>query len=249
MRRRIARIGRGAPRDGARRFATGHAALDAALGGGLAYGRIHELFATESGDAGAAAGFAAMLALRACAPGRSILWLRADEAEGRSGRFYAPGFAALGGSPRDLVVARAPDPVALLRAAGDAARCAGAGAIVVECPGAPRALDLTASRRLALAAERSGAVVLLVRDAEPAPSAAETRWSVAAAPSAALAADAPGRPALELELLRRRAGSAGMRWRVEWDSDERCFCEPALSGAVFSVPFGGPDALRAAARG
>src|SRR3546814_3035361 len=61
-------------------------------------------------------------------------------------------------------------------------------------------------------------------------------------PSQALEANAPGHAALEIELLRRRAGPPGMRWRVEWNRDECIFREPALSGAVVSLPFGRPAA-------
>jgi protein ImuA len=104
-------------------------------------------------------------------------------------------------------------------------------------------LDLTASRRLALAAEKSGVTLLLLRiDAQASPSAADTRWQVAAAPSQALEANAPGPVALDIELLRRRAGPAGMRWRVEWNRDACAFREPALSGAVVSLPSHRPAA-------
>ena len=227
-------------------FETGHGPLDVALGGGLACGRLHELFAASADDAASAAGFAAMLALRAMPPGRALLWLRTDSAERRSGHFHAHGLAELGGDPDAVLLGLAPDDVALLRCAADAARCAGLGVVVAECWGRPRALDLTASRRLALAAEKSGVTLLLLRiDAEATPSAADTRWRVAAAPSQALEANAPGPAALEVELLRRRAGPAGLRWRVEWDRDQRIFRrirEPALSGAVVSLPSNRPVA-------
>ena len=99
-----------------------------------------------------------------------MLWLRTDEAERRGGRLYAPGLAELGGDPDALSSAQAPDPVALLRGAADAARCAGLPALIVECWGKCSALDLTASRRLALAAERTGTTVIMLRaDAEPVP--------------------------------------------------------------------------------
>lgn len=243
LRRHVAGITlRQAP--GAVLFQTGHGPLDAALGGGLACGRLHELFAASADDAASAAGFAAMLALRALAPGKALLWLRTDSAERRSGCFHAPGLAELGGDPDAVLLALAPDDVALLRCAADAARCAGLGVMIAECWGHPRALDLTASRRLALAAEKSGVTLLLLRiDAEVTPSAADTRWRVGAAPSQALEANAPGPVALEIELLRRRAGPAGMRWRVEWDRDQRIFRrirEPALSGAVVPLPANRP---------
>lgn len=221
----------------AARIATGHAAIDARLGGGLARGRLHEIFAAEAGEVASAAGFAALLGLCVgrSAPAEGLLWLRCDDAERASGGLYAPGFRELGGDANGLLLAVAPDPVLLLRAAADAARCPGLGAILVECRGDPRVLDLTATRRLTLAAEQSGATVLLLRiAADPAPSAADTRWLVRAAPSQALAADAPGLPAFDVELLRQRAGQGG-RWRVEWDREQGRFREPALSGALVSL--------------
>jgi protein ImuA len=231
-----------------RRFSTGHEGFDAAFGGGLARGRVHELFAMEPDDAAGAAGFAAMLAFRARDGDAPILWLRTDEAEKRGGRLYGPGLAELGGDPDALVISQAFDPVSLLRAAADSTRCAGLNALVVECWGKCPALDLTASRRLALAAERSGAAVLMLRiDAAPVPSAAETRWKVVPAVSEPLEANAPGRPTFEIELLRRRAGPAGSRWRMEWDRDRCAFRDPTLPGDLVSLPSRGPAAAAAAA--
>ena len=242
LRRDLALLAGGERMTAGERFATGHDELDVSLGGGLARGRVHELFAAEPDDAASAAGFAAMLALRAAARG-PVLWLRTDEAERRGGRIYAPGLAELGGDPDALVIALAPDAKALLRGAADAARSAGLGALVVECWGKCAALDLTASRRLALAAEQSGVTLFMLRlEAEPMPSAADTRWAVSAAPSLALEADAPGAPAFEIILLRRRAGPAGMRWRLEWNRDRLIFADPALPGAVAPLPSGRPAA-------
>lgn len=242
LRRNLASIAGGGRLFGDGRFATGHEALDAALNGGLARGRVHELFAAKPDDAASAAGFAAMLALQA-ASGGPILWLKSDEAERRGGRLHAPGLAELGGDPDALVLGIAPDPKALLRGAADAARCAGLKALIVEYWGKCPALDLTASRRLALAAEQSGATLLMLRlEAEPVPSAADTRWAVSAAPSRALEANAPGPPQIEIELLRRRAGPSGMRWRLEWDRDRLAFREPALPGAVVPLPSRRPAA-------
>ena len=234
---KLRRIARSGPPRAASIFALGHPGIDPLFGGGLARGRLHEIVVAEAGEAGSGAGFAAMLALRAGGGGSPILWLRTEGAERRSGGLYAPGLVELGVDPDALLLGIVPDDVALLRSAADAARCSGLGALVIESWGNPRALDLTASRRLVLAAERSGVTVLLLRiAAEPAPNAADTRWAVTAAPSLALEANAPGPVMLEIELLRRRAGPAGMRWRVEWDRDEHAFREPALSGAVLPLP-------------
>src|SRR3546814_10143689 len=77
-----------------------------------------------------------------------------------------------------LILCLLPDPLAVLRAAADVVRCPEAGVAVVELWRNPRQLDLTASRRLALAAETSGVTVLLLRvSALPAPSRSEEHTS------------------------------------------------------------------------
>ena len=216
----------------------GHAPLDAVMGGGLMRGRLHELFAADSTDNGSAAGFTAMLACRVSQPGAPLFWLREETAE-RQGHLHAPGLAEIGIDPARLVMIILPDPVALLRAAVDVVRCTSIGAAVIELWRNPRALDLTASRRLALAAETSGVTPLLLRaDAQPGPSAAQTRWSIHAAPSPALEAEAPGGPAFFVELLRQRGRPAGGGWHLEWDRDRGCFREPSLSGALVSDDVG-----------
>jgi hypothetical protein len=60
---------------------------------------------------------------------------------------------------------------------------------------------------------------------EPSPSAAHTRWQVMAAPSMALEANAPGRPAFDLTLLRHRGGRDGLHIIMEWDRDTGSFRE------------------------
>jgi protein ImuA len=150
---------------------------------------------------------------------------------------HAPGLIELGGDPNSLILGQAPDTKTLLRVAADAARCPGLGTLVVECWGKCAGLDLTASRRLALAAEQSGVTLFLLRlEAEPVPSAADTRWAISATPSQALEANAPGLPTFEIELLRRRSGPSGMRWRLEWNRDRLEFSEPALPGAMVPLP-------------
>lgn len=237
LRRRVARIAASGGSSGARAdgwLASGHAGFDAALGGGLAVGRVHEMFA-DSLDAASAAAFAALLALRGggTAP---LLWLRTADAARQGGHLYAPGIAELGGDPGRLLLVETGDARALLAAANDALRCPGSTAVVVESRGRLPALDLTAGRRLALGARDAGTVLLLLRlGAKPVPSVAETRWRVAAAPSRELEANAPGAPAFDLELLRWRGGPAGARWRLEWNRDDQAFRDAALSGAVLPL--------------
>lgn len=237
LKRNLTSIVGGKLLSGDRRIATGCEALDEALGGGFGCGRVHELFAASGDDAASATGFATMLALRTVGRRFPIFWLRTDEAERFGGRLHGPGLVELGGDPGSLVLGIAPDTKALLKAAADAARCPGLSALIVECHGQCPALDLTASRRLSLAAEQSGVALFLIRlEAQPVPSAADTRWMIGAAPSQSLEAGAPGRPMFEIELLRRRTGPAGMRWRLEWHRDRLQFTDPALSGAMVPLP-------------
>jgi protein ImuA len=227
---------------------------DAWRSAGLIRAQLHEVYAVTPDDAAAATGFALASALAAGA--LPILWVRVEREERGGGRPYAGGLAELGLSPAALLLVLVPDEPALLRVAADAARCPGLGSVLIEIRGRAAGLDLTATRRLMLAAEASGVTVLAVRiGADPVPSAAATRWGVAAAasrlpamPGAGAAGDVPGRPAFDVECLRRRGGPAGIRCCVEWNRETRCF-EPlvpaspaALAGAGLSLAVGGPAA-------
>lgn len=220
LRKRLSRHEPAAP---PARFTLGVAPLDAALGGGLAQARLHEIWPAKAEDAASAAGFALMLALRGRGSG-PILWITEDKGEQRCGPIYPPGLAELGIDPARILFVRAPDEKALLRAAGDVVRSPAAGVAVIAPAGSAPLLDLTATRRLTLFAERSGVTAILLRSADPsAPSAATTRWQVAASPSVALEANAPGHPAFAVDLLRQRGGAPSFGWRLEWDRDRTRF--------------------------
>jgi protein ImuA len=228
------------------RWASGVAPLDAALSGGFAYGHVHEFYAAEAEDMPAAAGFALALASAMARGDKAILWLRCADAVRRQGVLQANGWAELGADPGHFIFGVMPDAKSLLKAMVDALRSQALGAVVAEAWGRFPELDMIASRRLVLAAERSAIPLLLLRaDAQPAPSAATTRWRIAAAPSRALAANAPGMPVFDIELLRQRSGPAGLRWQVEWDRDRRIFVE-AASGALVSAPRRRPAAAAGA---
>lgn len=220
--------------------------VEAWLADGLAPAQLHEIFAVEADDGPSGAGFAIACALAADA--MPLLWLRTEAGERQGGRLHATGLAELGVDASTLLMVLVADEPALLRAAADAARCPGLGTLLIESWGRAPGLDLTATRRLMLAAESSGVTVLSLRiAAQPVPSAAATRWQVTAAPSRALEADAPGGAAFQVELLRRRGGHAGLGWCVEWNRDTRIFDPQALSGAGLSLASGGAVADRAPA--
>jgi len=235
LKRQVAAMERRAPVGEVVRVATGHGDIDAALGGGIARGRLHEIYAAEAGDAGSATGFAGMLSNRL---GGGIVWLREEAAVRGGGHLHAPGLVEIGLDPARLLLGLLPDALSVLRAAADVVRCAGVGVAVIELHRDPKVLDLTASRRLALAAEESGVAALLLRiAATPVASAADTRWAVRSCASQPLPANAPGHPTFDLELLRQRGRGADGRWQVEWNREQAVFTSPTpASGAVVAVP-------------
>ncbi|GGF12156.1 hypothetical protein GCM10011611_17230 [Aliidongia dinghuensis] len=190
---------------------TGFDAIDRALpDGGLARGALHEIVADEA-DQAAASGFLARLLAGLGAAG-PVLWCLADP------DLYGPGLARLGLAPGRLILARARRDADLLWAMEEGLKTPGLAAVLGE----PHGLDLTASRRLQLAAESTGGVGLVLRRAQAADAdqrgkatAAVTRWRVASAPSLA---DLPN---LDLPGLAvpRDFGLMRGRWRV---SLERC---------------------------
>jgi protein ImuA len=228
---------------------SGISSLDGVLGGGLARGCVHEIYAPQD-DGATAIGFAMALASRLNeGRGSPALWLRSARAMRLGGVVQAQGWAELGGIPGMSLLGTVHDGMTLLRAVVDALRCSALGVVIAESWGTLRELDLTASRRLALAAEKSGVTLLLLRlDAAPVPSAAQTRWQVSSAPSQALPGQAPGMPAFDITLLRQKSGPCGMRWRLEWDRDHRTFREAPLSGALVSVSAERPAAAGAGER-
>ena len=200
----------------------GVAGMDAALGGGLMPGALHEIHAGNWG----AGGFAACLAIKAAGQssrkkGKPLFWVRPDYEALEYGELSPLGLLELGGDPANLFCLRAPNATEALAAGADILACPHAGALVLELNGHPKALDLVASRRLAFAAAASGVTVFLLREgAAEMPSAALSRWRVTAAPSDG--DDDWGAPAFTAVLTRNRLGPGGC-WTISWDIDHGLF--------------------------
>src|SRR6266478_8835390 len=182
--------------------------------GGLALGALHEVAGGGNGaiDGAAAALFAAGIAART--RGR-VLWCvtRQD--------LFAPALALAGLAPDRVIYVEAGDEKSVLACFEEGLRHGGShggssygglGAVVAEVA----RLSMTASRRLQLAAEGSGAIGIAIRrwrrQTEAAdfgqPTAAVTRWRVSALPSTALPVPGVGRARWQLELIRCRAGES-----------------------------------------
>ena len=218
---------------GASHIPLGLAALDRALpAGGLSLGALHVVVcASPAGaDAGAGAGFAVALVARLLAGGVGgpVLWCLSAAARHELGEPYAPGLAGFGLDPGRLLFARARRDAEVLWAMREGLGCARLAVVIGETETAP---DLAASRRLQLAAGASGVTALLVsrRAAGLVPSAALTRWRIAAAPSAtARVEEGPCAPCWRVALERCRGGVPG-EWLLEWRHETGDF---ALAAAV-----------------
>jgi protein ImuA len=233
------------------RVTFGMPAMDAALGGGLPFGAVHEIFPAASGDGMAAEAFALAFARRAAGADRTILWVQHDWLAREYGMPHGAGLLEFGIDPRRVILVRARDVLTALRAGHEGLRCAALGTVLIETWGEAKAFDLSATQRLVRSAAASRVSALCIRlGAEPAPSAALARWSVAAAPSQPLPVDVPGLrppglPAFIVELSRHRAGFPLRRWHVEWDRDHHVFREPSLSRPVAALPADRPAASAA----
>ena len=178
---------------------------------GIGGARHSEVFATSHEAGGAAAALALMLdEASERLEGRSVLWVQDAMALKLGGRPYRPGLPE---PLRDrLIHVAAKTPEDLLFTLEEGLRCRDLAFVIGELVGNPKALDLTASRRLSLAAEKYGTPLVLVRlDAARDLSSARMRWQVRSAPSSASRwnAFAPGAPAWHAELFRARGHTPG----------------------------------------
>ena len=132
-----------------------------------------------------------------------------QDARARDG-LYAPGLAAFL-DPARLVLACPTGPLAVLQAAEEALRSGAVVLVIAELAEAP---DLTASRRLQLAAGTGGGRGLcLVPEARLCANAAETRWRCAPVPCAAV----PGDACQAWEIVKNKRGRLGA-WEVRWQA-------------------------------
>jgi len=208
--------------------------IDAVLGGGLAGAALHELSAAPL-HLGAAAGFALTLAVVAPDKAKQTLWIATDFGMLETGALYGPGLDLIGLDSARLLVVRVARPVDVLFAMEEALKCRALSTVVAELG----ETDLTATRRLSLAAREGGALGLLLRHKpSDTPSAARTRWEIAGAPSVPDEFGGLGRTAFRLSLLRNRRGPCGT-WTLTWDHHERIF--KALSVGVAAAASDRPD--------
>jgi protein ImuA len=182
---------------------------------------LHEIGPAGTGYEAAALGFSLALAASWAGPA-GIFWAGEEAAFAEEGAPYPVGLAQYGIALDKLVVVRARKREDALWAAEQA--LVATGAVVICALGAHgKPLDLKASRRLLLFAERNHARCLLLQP-ENGPSAAWSRWRISPALSVA-PDDELGPPSFTAELTRSRAGPSGARFTLDWNAHERCFAE------------------------
>ena len=255
----------------------GVAAIDRALpGGGLARGALHEILGAggDEEDGALAAAFAAQILGRLTRPptspsrsltrpGPSLSPLKGGEGRGEVGvvlwclprpDLYGPGLAAHGLDPGQVVLVRASRDAEILWAMEEGLRAPGMVAVVGEIGSFP----MVASRRLQLAAERSGITAFLLRrwrDGGQAareralPNAAVTRWRIASLPSLPTRGEpGVGHPRWRVELLRCRGGEPASWEMPAWEMPawEMPACEMEVPDATDHVSLPATLADRAA---
>jgi protein ImuA len=208
LRAEIAALERGGRADSAV-LPFGAPAVDRLLpGGGLPLGRWHEIVGEAlEGETGAApAAFAGLMAAPLAARGEAVWVFRRDD-------LFAPGLAGLGFPAERLIQVCARDEAEALSVMEDALATLGVAAVIGEVED----VDLTAGRRLQLAAERRGATAFVIgrrpfggRARKAAGSTASTRWRVGSAPSEPPAGEfGLGAPRFHVALERCQGGRTG----------------------------------------
>lgn len=174
-------------------------------GGGLAFGAIHEIAGGGAGtlDGAAAALFAAGVAARSKG---KVLWCltRPD--------LFAPALSQAGLHPDRVIYCEADKEEDVLASMEEGLSFGGLAAVVGELVRLP----MTQSRRLQLAAEKTGTMGLIVRrwrrQTEASdfgnPTASTTRWRISVLPSEQLPTAGVGRARWLAELMRVKAGES-----------------------------------------
>ncbi len=164
-----------------------------------------------------------------------LLWCQAAVEAKDFGRLYPPGLTPWGLAPGRLLLVEAPRSKDILWAMEEGLRSTALAAVVGELgTEGLGSTSLTATRRLALAAQQSGCPCLLLRSGETGASAARTRWRIAGAPSRPGPLDprAPGGPSWRAELVRCPQGRPAA-WTLEWSHETDSF---HLAAAVVDRP-------------
>jgi protein ImuA len=223
---------------GHRALSLGLAEIDRVLAGGLAPASLHEVAGASWRDIGAAIGFTLALAARA-PERRETLWVQTDFADVDSGAIYGPGCELFGLQLNALFIMKVAKASDALWAMEEALKCRALSSVICELPDDGALADLTATRRLTLAAREGGGFGFLLRHRpSPLTSSAETRWEISAARSVPDRFGGLGHTTFAASLVKNRRGPTA-QWTIAWDHHEYAFS--ALSRGVAQAAFDRSD--------
>ena len=176
----------------------------------LPLGTTHEFISDSPESSAATASFIAAILSKVVQNNATVLWVS------KSKTLYAPGLLPFGITPDRIVFIHVSRDKEALWAIEEALRAKGLMAVVGEIGDA----DLTATRRLQLAVEKSGTTGLLLRNNPrkiEQSSVCVTRWKIDPLPSIEQnGLPGLGQPRWNVELQKVRHGQPG-KWAIEWN--------------------------------
>jgi len=171
---------------------------------------IHEFLTIKPEHAAACKGFVAGILHSLMKQGGACLWISTSRT------LFPPALKIFGVEPHRIIFIDLQREKDILWAMEEALKCEGLAAVIAEV----REINLTASRRLQLAVEKSGVTGLVLRnDARSlSTTACVARWRITAIESR-LEDGMPGVgfPRWNVELLKVRNGNPG-KWDIEWSA-------------------------------
>lgn len=192
--------------------------------GVLNFAGVHEIKPSHYSDIGAALGFTLRLIVRRLCVGSqgAVLWCGLERESHEIGMLHGPGLLQCGLDPSRLMIVQAAKGRDVLWAMEEGLKANTLAAVVGLLPTA----DLTAARRLALAAQRGATPCLAITHHKTATmGVCLTRWRIARTQSGPhpFVAFSPGNPRWCVTLERVRHGGGGRSWVLEWCNDAYCF--------------------------
>lgn len=206
---------------GSSSFYTGIKEIDESLpNGSLPRAAIHEFIADTSEDGAAASGFLSGLISSVSASDSYMLWIV------KTLNVFPPSLKIFGLNPDRIIFIELPKTKEALWAMEEALRCKGLTAVVCEVSDP----DLTATRRIQIAVEKSGVTGFLLRmnPKKTGSTACVTRWHVKPLPSHLEdGLQGVGFPRWQVDLVKVRNGGIGT-WSIEWRSGKFHLVTPKI---------------------
>lgn len=184
---------------------------------------VHEFLAPLQEDLAVTSGFISGLLMSVMGKGVT-LWISSSR------KLFAPALKNFGVPPDQFIFIDLQKEKDVLWAVDEALKCKAITSVVAEI----REVDVTTSRRLQLAVEKSGATGFLLRSnlRNLSTTVAAARWKISSLPSQPID-DLPGIgfPKWRVELLKARNGKPGC-WDVHWKQGKLVHFNAGITGQI-----------------